>query len=391
MLRIVLSVLFCVFAVVAVAISPACTVTSVGDCEDDSDCDDDETCDDGECVNEGGEGEGEGEGDVQPGNEDTEEQCADGGDNDGDGFVDCDDFTCQDFDICNLPEDNCSDGQDNNGNTFVDCADFSCDLDPACAEDCANGVDDDGDNRIDCGDGGCAGDPACDAGTVEIQTIQSGEVGEGAVASVDNVYVTQLFINDTNGNVSLFLQEPQGETIDGHPYPHFAGISLFVGGEFVDDPGLEGLADGVAVGDCVSVTGEVDERNGGTQLFFITRFVNGTGCGAVPEHSIALLEDIATDTDPDTEEDQPGPEAEAFEGTLVTVENVTVVSAPDQNGNFNVAATGGDQTVTLLISDFLLGQEIAVQVGDQFSSISGIYNQFFGYALQPVEQGDLVP
>jgi hypothetical protein len=62
--------------------------------------------------------------------EDTIDRCQDGIDNDENGFPDCEDFSCQDFDIC--PKENtdelCSDDVDNNGNGFTDCDDFDCSM-----------------------------------------------------------------------------------------------------------------------------------------------------------------------------------------------------------------------------------------------------------------------
>lgn len=335
----------------------------------------------GEGEGEGEEGEGEGEGEVGP--EDNEAACSDGFDNDSDQWVDCDDFDCNETEACNQPESNCSDGQDNNGNTFVDCQDFTCDLDPACAEDCSNGLDDDGDTRADCADNGCAADPACDAGIVAIQDIQDGTVGVGAVATLDNVIVT--VVDAGTSGVSLFLQEPDGVTSGGHTYPEYAGIGFYVGSTFVADfPDLGSIA----VGDCVTTKGEVTEREGGTQLFFISEFAKSTGCGSAPTPAVVPLADIATDTDPAAANDQAGARAEMFEGVLVEVQDVTATAAPDTNGNFKVSA-GGDET--LLVSDFLLDSTPNVTASQSFSSIKGVFNQFFGYSLQPRSASDLTP
>ena len=68
--------------------------------------------------------------------EDTPARCSDGVDNDGNGFIDCADFSCSrstDAEVlvtcANLTEANfarCTDGLDNDGNSFSDCEDFSC-------------------------------------------------------------------------------------------------------------------------------------------------------------------------------------------------------------------------------------------------------------------------
>ena len=50
----------------------------------------------------------------------------------------------------------CTDGTDDEGDGYVDCDDDDCDDDPECQEsDCANGVDDDGDRYVDCDDSDC--------------------------------------------------------------------------------------------------------------------------------------------------------------------------------------------------------------------------------------------
>ncbi len=113
--------------------------------------------------------------------EDTLERCRDGHDNDGDGFVDCNDFDCSRsaaadiLEHCATAEERnpeaCDDGLDNDGDGFVDCEDYSCarveDGAPeavaaACAVGrestvaaCTNGVDDDGDGFVDCDDRSC--------------------------------------------------------------------------------------------------------------------------------------------------------------------------------------------------------------------------------------------
>ncbi len=114
----------------------------------------------------------------------VELNCADGIDNDGDGFVDCGDVDCYDDEACGGSGDdddgsgelNCADGMDNDSDGLVDCADPDCAGDPACSGpgddddttvqefDCANGLDDDSDSLTDCADPDCAADDACGPG-----------------------------------------------------------------------------------------------------------------------------------------------------------------------------------------------------------------------------------
>lgn len=135
------------------------------------------------------------------GDEDTAQECSDGIDNDGNGFIDCDDFGCSRpvnvpastaealLEVCPREDtfELCTDGIDNDGNGFVDCADFGCsdaqdiETQRACGESiveqidpntglprnleqlrealrdaCSNGIDEDFDDFIDCDDWDCS-------------------------------------------------------------------------------------------------------------------------------------------------------------------------------------------------------------------------------------------
>lgn len=99
--------------------------------------------------------------------EDTDATCSDGIDNDGDGHVDCGDWSCSrspDVTVCLHESDDrtCSDGQDNDQDGYLDCDDYDCSRNvdvTVCGEGgtaCSNGVDDDRDGATDCDDPGCA-------------------------------------------------------------------------------------------------------------------------------------------------------------------------------------------------------------------------------------------
>jgi hypothetical protein len=53
------------------------------------------------------------------------EICNNGIDDDGDGFVDCDDFDCNESPLCTFEI--CDNGIDDDGDGFIDCDDFDCD------------------------------------------------------------------------------------------------------------------------------------------------------------------------------------------------------------------------------------------------------------------------
>ena len=74
----------------------------------------------------------------------TFEKCTDGIDNDNNGFVDCEDYSCsQHLDLsvrvacqesvgetCDQADAQCSDGVDNDADGFVDCVDWDCSWNP---------------------------------------------------------------------------------------------------------------------------------------------------------------------------------------------------------------------------------------------------------------------
>src|SRR6185369_4178220 len=86
---------------------------------------------------------------------------------------DCGETFCQSIRelCCSVEVDNatCSDRIDNDGNGNVDCFDFSCsrsDFVGVCDHEsnCTNGWDDDGDRHTDCNDSDCACTTACNPG-----------------------------------------------------------------------------------------------------------------------------------------------------------------------------------------------------------------------------------
>lgn len=93
----------------------------------------------------------------------------------------------------------CADGSDNDDNGYADCEDFSCSRNPsvfACGADsvyestpdlCQNGQDDDGDQRVDCEDPDCFKNPfhaVCDKPRVDDDCVADGD-GDGLVGCDD--------------------------------------------------------------------------------------------------------------------------------------------------------------------------------------------------------------
>jgi hypothetical protein len=82
-----------------------------------------------------------------------------------------------------VAQENCNDGIDNDGDSFVDCDDWDCHATPPCgvAEICGDGIDNDGDSYVDCDDFDCDGSPGCNS-TTEGEGVAEGEgqpEGEG--------------------------------------------------------------------------------------------------------------------------------------------------------------------------------------------------------------------
>ncbi|MHA7128857.1 hypothetical protein [Algoriphagus namhaensis] len=75
-----------------------------------------------------------------------EEICANGIDDDGDGFIDEEDLDCTETGS------ECSNGMDDDGDGFIDAADFDC---SETGDECTNGIDDDGDGFTDGDDLDC--------------------------------------------------------------------------------------------------------------------------------------------------------------------------------------------------------------------------------------------
>ncbi len=65
--------------------------------------------------------------------EDDDLTCSDHIDNDGNGFLDCNDPSCEQVDAC-IPESKCDDGVDNDGDTATDCDDSNCAQNPVCTK-----------------------------------------------------------------------------------------------------------------------------------------------------------------------------------------------------------------------------------------------------------------
>jgi hypothetical protein len=106
---------------------------------------------------------------VVPSFESSDGACDNGMDDDGNGYIDCEDFHCLTNPLVSVcggetTDDRCSNMMDDDGNGFADCADISCRASPSVTvcgttentdAECNNTLDDDGNNYTDCLDLAC--------------------------------------------------------------------------------------------------------------------------------------------------------------------------------------------------------------------------------------------
>ena len=99
--------------------------------------------------------------------ETTADLCSDHLDNDDNGKADCDEDSCQKFEICGgtIKAEICDNWMDDDGDGMADCGDTDCASAANCkdtvVEICDNWMDDDGDGMADCGDTDCASAANC--------------------------------------------------------------------------------------------------------------------------------------------------------------------------------------------------------------------------------------
>ncbi|MBI4508596.1 MAG: hypothetical protein HY698_03095 [Deltaproteobacteria bacterium] len=221
---------------------------------------------------------------------------------------------------------------------------------------CGNQADDDFDGFVDCDDHSCLKDSCANA---TIAGIQKGEIQGGTKVRLGGVVVT------ARAKEYLWVQEKTGGP--------FSGIVIY-------QP--SGTDASLELGDTVAVSGTVDEfpdppEAGVTQL---------TGARVVKTGHVDPLSpagvDLAPLADPTT--------AEQYEGVLITVSNVKVLTAPDTYGEWTI---GGDKPVR--VDDMFLAGDTGYKKPEQgacFSSIAGVFHfSFKNYKIEPRSVGDLAP
>jgi|GEM_PF-1972505 len=228
----------------------------------------------------------------------SEGDCSNLVDDDGDGLIDCDDADCFGDPNCVGPqfEIDCANNVDDDGDGAVDCDDTDCLLDPNCItpgnEICTDGVDNDADGFIDCDDSDCVLDAACDAGDGECCAPGNpspgcdDEVGEDCVCALDpfccngqwdsicaNEYETQCGGTCTGAEDCINGIDDDGDgqvdcdDVDCVNDPNCVapGVELFCANNIDDDgDGLTDCADPDCVNDpaCIVPPTEIDCTDG---------------------------------------------------------------------------------------------------------------------------------
>jgi hypothetical protein len=214
---------------------------------------------------------------------------------------------------------------------------------------CGDDTDNDHNGANDCADFGCQEVMPEECTVVAtVADIQSGEIARNTRVRLEELVIIGRAFNDKRYWVSDDVASSAPET----------GIFIFRPGE------AEELPAAYRTGATVTLEASVDERLAGcngnlTQLSFAEAVVAPTGAGAGPSPMTDVpLATLASET-----------EGEAYEGTVVRVQNVTVKEI-NQNENFNLEFTVTDGTSDLVVDDDIFRFE-DVSVGECLT-ITGI-------------------
>ena len=222
------------------------------------------------------------------------------------------------------------------------------------AELCGDETDNDYNGQTDCQDAACVDSVvACQPEEVTIADIQGGDVGDGAAVSLVGVTVTAVERED-DGTQNFWVADD--------------AVAAESNGVIVFWPAAAGeLPADVVVGATLDIQATVQEfgciddacaANPLTELTFAT--LSNFGEGDVPTPlTVADVTTLATEAD-----------SAPFEGVLVTVENVSVVSLVDADNQFTIGEAGAE----LFIDDIMFSYG-KVTAGQCFTSITGVMNR----------------
>ncbi|MDP7037639.1 MAG: thrombospondin type 3 repeat-containing protein, partial [Myxococcota bacterium] len=261
--------------------------------------------------------------------ENTEATCADGLDNDGDNYIDCDDWDCDSFLPCKeATNEQCSDLQDNDNDDDIDCDDIDCQenaticgggtTSETSVAACADGTDNDSDGDIDCADSDCASLTICD--TIIETTIEALrnpdhtdydalEDNEQRLVRLSGVVVTSPLLQGSNELYRFFVQEafPPADT-------RFHGIEVFASDQTPE----------IQPGDTITLDGLYDDYFGRLSIVYQGHTLTSSGT-AVTTTSVES-QNLAT-----------AEQAKPYEGVLIELTSVKITSNeepldPEENG-----------------------------------------------------------
>lgn len=233
---------------------------------------------------------------------------------------------------------------------------------------CADGDDSDGDVAIDCADADCAGSPFCAGVTVSVQQLQDATAA-GHPASATNVALRgPLVVTSIDGYAEMTGAGYVGTIVvqdASATDPRFSGVHVYV-------PTVEACGGSLALGDQVYVAGRYEEYAEAGDTGTLTEIRSGfvscrtSGTPLVPT-AIATTE-LAPAA------------AEPWEGVLVSIADVDVITAPGSFGRFSVT---GD----IAVDDDVFRAPITL--GDHLARLAGVLTYQFEYQLEPRISADV--
>jgi hypothetical protein len=234
---------------------------------------------------------------------------------------------------------------------------------------CADEIDSDGDGAIDCTDADCAGSLFCVGARVTVQDLQdpthAGPAPGVAVSLRGPLVITSIdgFAEMTGAGYTgtVVVQDPAATDA------RYAGIHVYV-------PDLEPCGGALALGDRVYVAGMYAEYAEAGDTGALTEIRTGLLSCQSPGTPLTATSiptgDLATATT-----------AEPWEGVLVEIADIDVISAPGAFGRF--AVTG----------DVFIDDDVyrpSVSLGDHLARVTGVVSYQFEHQLEPRMASDVV-
>lgn len=234
---------------------------------------------------------------------------------------------------------------------------------------CADGADSDGDAAVDCADADCAGSAFCAGVTVSVQQLQDGAASGHPSASTNVTLRGPLVVTSIDGYAeatgagytgTIVVQDPSAAD------PRFSGVHVYV-------PIVEACGAGLALGDRVFVAGRYEEYaepgDAGALTELRGGFVSCQTSGAPLAPTVLTPADLAPAS------------AEPWEGVLVSLADVNVLTAPGAFGRFSVT---GD----VAVDDDVF--RTTVVAGDHLALLSGVLTYQFEFQVEPRMTEDVV-